>query len=99
VAAQEQKPQSILNFYRALAKLRATHPVFVYGSYELLLPDHPQIYAYERRFEETRAIVVCNMSGREASCDLSGSLLLGNYQGEAKRLWPYEARVLSVSGG
>lgn len=96
VAAQEKNPRSVLNFYRALAKLRASREVFVYGEYELLLPKHPQVYAYERRLGEERVAVVCNLSGSEAACELDGELLLGNYEGTANRLWPFEARVLKL---
>jgi alpha-glucosidase len=105
VEAQEKNPRSVLNFYRQLAKLRAARPVLVHGSYELLLADHPQLFAYERVLEGENGArecvrVVCNMSPREVEIDaavgevLAGEILLSNYEGTAKRLWPYETRVV-----
>jgi alpha-glucosidase len=94
VAAEDANPRSVLNFYRALARLRKEREIFVYGDYELLLPEHPQVFAYERRLGDERVAVVCNLSGREAACDLDGELLLGNYEGGAAKLWPFEAKVL-----
>ena len=48
-AAQENDPNSVLNYYRALIRLRRENPVIVYGDYRLALPEDPQIFAYERR--------------------------------------------------
>lgn len=98
VAAQEKNPRSILNFYRALARLRRENPVFVHGEYELLLADHAQVFAYERRLGEERVAVVCNLSGAEAEVPLTGELLLGNYEGDTAKYWPYECRVIRLSG-
>ena len=42
VAAQEEDPDSILNFYRKVIRLRKDYPIVVYGSYELLYPEHDQ---------------------------------------------------------
>lgn len=96
VAAQEKDPASILNFYRALAKLRASDEAWVYGEYELVLAEHPQVYAYTRG---GKFAVASNLSGREAKIEgLKGERLLGNYAqpGEPSVLRPYEARILRI---
>jgi oligo-1,6-glucosidase len=41
-------PNSIYHYYRRLIELRKTYPLIVYGRYELILPDHPEIFAYTR---------------------------------------------------
>lgn len=105
VQAQQEDQDSILHFYRKLIQVRATHPVFIYGSYELLLKDHPQVYAYTRTQERESVIVVCNLSDKAVVCQLPGqvlkveSLLLSNYhvaphsEISQLELKPYESRV------
>lgn len=105
VQAQKEDQDSILHFYRKLIQVRATHPVFIYGSYELLLKDHPQVYAYTRTQERESVIVVCNLSDKAVVCQLPGqvlkveSLLLSNYhvaphsEISQLELKPYESRV------
>ena len=43
VAAQAD-PSSVFNHYRALIALRHDNPLVVDGRFELLLPDHPQLW-------------------------------------------------------
>lgn len=107
VAAQKGVAGSVLEHYRALVKLRKSDPLFVYGAYELLLPNHAQIYAYARELEGERAVVLCNLSGESAECmaaelGLNGEkakLVNSNYEiGDTQAparitLRPYEARV------
>ncbi|GLR09880.1 glucohydrolase [Mixta theicola] len=101
VARQQQEPDSVLNFYRALIRLRKSEPTLVYGRYQLLMAAHPQIYAYTRTLDEDRLLVVCNLSGEDAECDAQEmpsngpAPLLANYPSAADplRLRPWEARV------
>lgn len=101
VARQQQEPESVLNFYRALIRLRKSEPTLVYGRYQLLMEAHPQIYAYTRTLDEDRLLILCNLSGEEAHCDEqqmpSDGLapLLMNYAtaAETLRLRPWEARI------
>lgn len=99
-------PDSIFYHYRALIRLRKERLALVYGSFEPLLPEHEQIYAYLRALEDERLLVVLNISAREAQFELpagvrcaGAELLIGNYPagaGEDLRrltLRPYEARV------
>lgn len=53
---------SILNFYKKLIKLRKENEVFVYGIYELLSEEHPEIYVYSRTLGNKRALVINNFS-------------------------------------
>ena len=62
VAAQEGDPDSVLNFYRQLITLRKAEPVLVYGNYDLILAEDPQIYAYTRTLEGQKLVVICNLS-------------------------------------
>ncbi|MBQ7260137.1 MAG: alpha-glucosidase [Lachnospiraceae bacterium] len=69
VATEAADPDSILNCYRELSGLRNSHKELVNGSYEELLPDDPQIFAYIRDNGEHRATVLINLSGEKASYD------------------------------
>jgi alpha-glucosidase len=101
VASQQQDPDSVLNFYRALISLRKKERTLIYGRYQLALANHPQIYAYYRELDGERFLVLCNMSSKSAHWqeeELSlqgGSCVLGNYAGidEPYRLHRWEARV------
>lgn len=97
VEAEEKNPRSVLNFYRALAKLRVSDELFVYGEYDLILADHPQVFAYTRTLGERKVAVVCNLSNREVAVEIEGELLLGNYEGASAKFWPFETRVLRIS--
>jgi oligo-1,6-glucosidase len=99
VEAQRDDPTSVLHHYRALIALRHARPVVVDGDFRMLLPDHPSVYAFERRLGEECLTVYANLTG-ELVTDVipddvdSGELLLGNLPdpvGPALR--PWEARV------
>ena len=69
-ADQLARPDSVFHFYQKLIRLRHTHEIIVYGSYDLLLPDDPQLYAYTRTLGREKLLCVCNLTGRPASFDL-----------------------------
>ncbi|WP_130835664.1 glycoside hydrolase family 13 protein [[Erwinia] mediterraneensis] len=101
VARQQQEPDSVLNFYRALIRLRKSEPALVYGRYQLQMATHPQIYAYTRTLDEAQLLILCNLSGEAARCEAQAmpaetlTPLLSNYPGVQEHLvlQPYEARV------
>jgi alpha-glucosidase len=62
VEAQLGDPDSILSFYKQLIRLRKDQPVFVYGTYELLLANHPKLFPYTRKWGKKMALVVNNFS-------------------------------------
>ena len=45
---------SIFYYYQKMLSLRKQHKTFVYGAYREYLPNHPEIYFYERTGEERR---------------------------------------------
>ena len=62
VRKEMDDPHSILHFYRNLIALRDSHPALLQGSYEMLLPEHEQLYAFRRRHEEEQIEIFCNFS-------------------------------------
>jgi oligo-1,6-glucosidase len=82
---------SVFHHYRRLIALRRAHPVIVQGRYELLLPDHAQIYAYTRTLAEQVLLVVCNFSADTPHFDTpaalrggAAKLLIGNLPAAAR---------------
>lgn len=93
-------PDSVFSHYRRLISLRKELDIITHGDYTLLLPDHPAIFAYERRWNGQRLTVICSFSEHDLT-DASilplctGELLLSNYApaDTTVHLRPYEARV------
>ncbi|WBM68798.1 alpha-glucosidase [Buttiauxella sp. WJP83] len=104
VASQQQDPDSVLNFYRALIQLRKKERTLIYGRYVLELKDHAQIYAYRRELDGTEFVVLCNMSSKSARWQDEelplewAKCVLGNYPkvDELYRLHPWETRVYQL---
>ena len=103
-AAEEQEDtDSVFHYYRKLIHLRHTLPVMVDGVYDLILPDHPQIYGYTRTFGREKLLILLNYSKDQVkvpqeildqiqSCQ--GRVLIHNYQEEMEEVMrPYEAIV------
>ncbi|MCD8370175.1 MAG: alpha-glucosidase [Clostridiales bacterium] len=96
-AAQRNDPDSVFHYYRRLIRLRREYPVFVEGTFRLLLADDPQIFAYMREDGETKLLVICNFSGETVTCPVMDrdrmKCLIRNYteDGQPGVLRPYEA--------
>lgn len=78
VTAQENDPNSCLNYFRKMVQLRKNNPVLVYGDYQQLLPKHEQIYAYIRTLNDEKVIVILNFSEEEIDLQLSKDITLKN---------------------
>ena len=94
--AQERDPESVLHFYRRLIALRNGSRTLQYGDYRAILPEHGQIFAYQRASRGETYTIVCNMSGDSAALPqpFEGEVALSNVAGLAEEtLLPYEARV------
>jgi oligo-1,6-glucosidase len=61
-AAQVGQAGSVYEHYRKLIELRHTDPVVIDGEFELLLPDHPAIWAFLRHGPDTELLVAANFS-------------------------------------
>jgi len=105
INAKEQvtNPDSVFNYYKKLIELRKEYPVIVHGRYEVIDPDHTDLYVYKRTYEEETIIVICSFSDQEVSYHLEGyslegmKILIANYPAKEYNasmvLKPYEARV------
>ena len=96
---EEKDPDSVYNYYRKLIALRHTHDIIVYGSFEPLMEDSDQVYAFRRVLEGQELTVILNWTEKKVACDLAdrlaGEELISNYPThQAGILQPYEARVI-----
>ena len=66
-AAQVGDPGSVFEHYRQLIALRHADPVVTEGDFELLLPDHPAIWAFLRRARHAELLVAANFSSEKWS--------------------------------
>lgn len=64
INAMEQmaRKDSVFNYYKKLICLRKENPVIVYGTYDLILPDSKEIFAYTRTLDKEKLLVLCNYS-------------------------------------
>jgi alpha-glucosidase len=105
VEAQLRDPNSVLQFYKKMIRLRKENEVFIYGTYDLILEKHPTIYAYTRTLGNEKAVIIVNLSDKPAMYRYDGirlsseNLVLQNYDVKPHKnatrfkLKPYEARV------
>ena len=96
-AAEEKDADSVLHFYRHLAKLRETSPALLDGVYEELLEENEQIYAFSRTLGKTRIKTAVNFSTKDAALPadfLRGTRLAGSYaDAPTTSLRPLEAVI------
>tara|TARA_Y100000588_G_scaffold248005_1_gene262454 strand:+ start:499 stop:957 length:459 start_codon:yes stop_codon:yes gene_type:complete len=106
-AAQEQDPDSPLNYFRQLTRLRKDNLTLVYGAYELLLPDDEHIYAYTRKLDDEVILVLLNYSGSQQHCPIEPALIgdnvmINNYASlqsddSGYTLEPWQAVVIRIA--
>ncbi len=104
-SSQEQDPNSTLNYFRKLIRLRKQELGLVYGQFILVDATNPNVFAYTRQYEGQTFLIALNFQDQPAQFDpgtLSiekAALLIGNYPqaGQNKReLRPYEAVVYKM---
>ncbi len=107
VADQEEDSNSVLNHFKKMTTLRKENPVLVYGKYELLQKEHPQIYAYTRAWEGEKMLVLLNFSEERSTIDIAeitpvGEVLINNYDscdtaGTSVNLLPYQGVIFKLN--
>ena len=109
VAAAERDTGSVLHYVRRMILLRKSEPVLVYGRYQLLDRENPEVFAYTRNLNGRTVMVALSFSpagGRTAlpAGYAAGKLLMNNLatspvQGSQLVLGPYQAVVLDLRKG
>ena len=67
VERDRSDPNGVFQHYQRLISLRRNHALIRYGDFRLLLPDHPSLFAFERRLAIDHLFVVANMSGHRVT--------------------------------
>jgi alpha-glucosidase len=103
VGSAETDSNSILAFWKQMLQLRKQWKTLVYGDFELLHPQHEQLFAYKRTLDGAcDALVLLNFSTKEVKLDSlllstthQAQPVLGNYENVASdgALRPWEARL------
>ncbi len=106
VEIQEKDDNSVLNHFRRLTNLRLNSDVLVYGKYEIINPQHPQLYIYSRVLDTEHHLIVLNFSDTTVNYQLPAQrnelqLLVNNYEAlnfddNDCILLPYQALVFRV---
>jgi oligo-1,6-glucosidase len=105
-----EDPNSIFYYYQKLIQLRKENDIIVYGSYDLLLEENENIYAYTRTLNDERLIVILNFTKEQQQFELPDTvsfsekeLMISNYNVNKSEdissfiLQPYEARVYRLA--
>ena len=103
-AEQLTREDSVFRYYQKLIRLRHENEIIVYGDYELLLAEHPAIYAYTRSLGAEKLLVICNFKEEEQKIEIpedflkkEAEVLISNYEDAVLEqnmlLRPYEAVV------
>ena len=105
-ASQLNDENSIFNYYKKLIKIRKENPVVVHGTYDLILEDNKEIFAYTRTLKNEQLLVICNFTENNTVFKCKEpiefkeiELLISNYDVDTDalinniELKPYESRV------
>ncbi len=109
VADQENDPNSVLNHFRKMTRLRTNNLVLVYGDYDMILDDDDQIYAYTRTLNEDKMLILMNFSDQKAQAKLPEAfeveqIMINNYsiapfkKDSTVVLEPYQALIVRFDG-
>ena len=71
---QINREDSVFKYYQKLIKLRHESELIVYGTYDLILDDDKDIYAYIRTLGDEKLIVYCNFSENTREVELLKNL-------------------------
>ncbi|MFJ8260792.1 alpha-glucosidase [Rummeliibacillus sp. NPDC094406] len=106
-----KKTSSIFYTYQRLIQLRKEHDILTYGSFQLLLLEHPSLFVYKRKLGKQEWIIVANFYGETEQIswenfevsDKQGNVIIANYECPLIAygtiiVRPYEAFVIEVGG-
>ena len=111
-AQQLGNPGSVLEHHRRLIALRHADPIVTEGGFQLLVPDHPAVWAFLRLGADACLLVAANWSSAQVEVALplgphwaGASVVLTNLDGPSPelvptlRLRPWESIVWRQMGG
>lgn len=106
VEKEENKPDSVLNYFRQVVAIRKNNRVLTDGDFILIDEQHPQVFAYLRKNDESRLLILHNFSSKSADFRINSEWqgaewLIGNYSGNRQisrdiHLRPYESLIYKL---
>ena len=100
---QEKDPNSVLNYFRKLIKLRKDNPVLVYGKFTIIDKENPDVFAYTRELDDKKMLVILNFSDKtvklNSKINLKNSkIIIGNYKKSSVdgSVQPYESVIYQL---
>lgn len=93
VAEQDHDPSSLLNHYRRLLKLRATHPALRTGA-QRVIPTSDNLLIVERTSAGERFLIIANLSDKAAEYPISGRDPISGKPVNGVRFKPFETAVI-----
>ncbi len=102
---QDNDQNSVLNYYRSMIRIRKTHPVLIYGTYQPIETEHEKVFVYVRESEEEKILVALNFSDETVNLHSRfiskiQEKLIGNYTPLTQEwmiLRPWEASIYTLS--
>lgn len=73
-------PDSIFYHYQKLIQLRKECDVISYGSYQSILEEHKEIFAYIREYHDEKLLVINNFYGHHTVFELPSHLYFDEYE-------------------
>jgi oligo-1,6-glucosidase len=102
-ATEEKDPNSELNYFRKMVKLRKNNLTLVYGKYNLVDSENKNVYAYTRELNGEKLLILLNFSAQKATVKTGldtkkAKLLITNYGGKSSttEVRPYEASIFKL---
>ena len=106
-AAQRADDNSVFAYYRALIDLRHRDRVISHGTFEMVMPEHPSVFAYKRNLDDRELLVLVNLTGESTTYVLphaddwyGAELILSNMATSRTadgHLGPWQAQVFGRS--
>lgn len=107
VESQETEYGSVLNFYKRLISFRKSEEysdILTYGTFSPIYEDTENIFAFERKLDKKKLVLICNFSSQPSWLELQEeyeNVVFVNYQkttviGRKLRLKPYEVVVMEI---
>ncbi|MBR2874216.1 MAG: alpha-glucosidase [Clostridia bacterium] len=100
VKAEEQNPNSLLNFYKKAIALRKSLHAVRNGIYKEYFHLNKNLYTFTLTSDKQKVLVVCSFTEKKVKMKVPSSfdiknakLILGSYDNTDKLLMPYETRV------
>lgn len=98
-------PEGVYVYYQKLLSIRKSMDVFTLGDFQLLVPDDPNLFIYERTYGSEKVLVIGSFADHELTLHLENrpmSLLISNAPsvkiGTTMKIPPYYTCIINIGG-